>query len=135
MAGCLAGGFATDLLVRRLGLAWGRRVPCILSYGGAAISYGFCFLLEDPLAIVTLLVISSFLGDFGSGSLWCTYQDIGGPYSGTVLGVGNMCGNIGAAIGIVVVTRLAASNRLVGQLCSLGRRLCDWSAGLAGNRS
>ncbi len=108
MAGCLFGGVATDRLVRRLGLVWGRRAPCIFSYGGAAISYGLCFLMDAPWAIVSLLVLSSFLGDFGLGPLWCTYQDLGGPYSGTVLGVGNMCGNIGAAIGISLVPRLAA---------------------------
>lgn len=109
MAGCLAGGFATDLLVRRLGLAWGRRTPCIISHGGAAVSYGLCFFLDDPRAIVTLLVISSFLGDFGLGAVWCTYQDIGGPYAGTVLGVGNMCGNIGAAMASSFVPRFAES--------------------------
>jgi sugar phosphate permease len=107
MAGCLTGGLATDRLVRRLGLAWGRRVPCIASYGGAAIAYGICFGLEQPAAIVTLLVLASFLGDFGLGALWCTYQDIGRAYSGTVLGVGNMCGNIGAAIATSLVPRLA----------------------------
>ncbi len=107
MAGCLAGGFATDLLVRRLGLAWGRRMPCLISYGGAALAYVVCFGLEDPRAIVAALVMASFLGDFGLGSLWCTYQDIGGPYAGTVLGVGNMCGNIGAAIASSYVIRLA----------------------------
>jgi MFS family permease len=108
MAGCLLGGVATDRLVRSWGLVWGRRAPCIFSYGGAAVSYGLCFLMDAPWAIVSLLVISSFLGDFGLGPLWCTYQDLGGPYSGTVLGVGNMCGNIGAAIGISLVPRLAA---------------------------
>src|SRR5690606_35721999 len=107
MVGCLAGGMATDRLDRKLGLVWGRRVPCLLSYGGAAVSYAICFLLDDPMAIVTLLVISSLLGDFGLGALWCTYQDLGSSYSGTVLGVGNMCGNIGAAIGISLVPRLA----------------------------
>ncbi|MEX2315863.1 MAG: MFS transporter [Pirellulales bacterium] len=107
MAGCLSGGFATDILVRRLGLTWGRRAPCIFSYVGAAISYGICFFLDDPRAIVTLLVISSFLGDFGLGSVWCTYQDIGGAYAGTVLGVGNMCGNIGAAMASSFIPRLA----------------------------
>ncbi len=107
MAGCLAGGFATDLLVRRLGLAWGRRVPCIISYGGAALATSFASGSTIPRAIVALLVIASFLGDFGLGSLWCTFQDIGGPYAGTVLGVGNMCGNIGAAIATSFVPRLA----------------------------
>jgi sugar phosphate permease len=108
MAGCLAGGLATDLLVHRLGLTWGRRAPCLFSYGGAALVYGACFWLDDPRAIVTLLVIASFLGDFGLGPLWCTYQDIGGAYAGTVLGTGNMCGNIGAALASSFIPRLAA---------------------------
>ncbi len=109
MVGCLTGGIATDRLVRRLGLTWGRRVPCMISYGGASLVYATCFFLEDPLAIVTLLIIASLLGDFGLGALWCTYQDLGGSFAGTVLGVGNMCGNLGAAIGISVVMRLAQS--------------------------
>ncbi len=109
MVGCLTGGMATDRLVRRLGLAWGRRVPCLISYGGASLAYAMCFFLEDPLAIVSLLIIASLLGDFGLGALWCTYQDLGGSFAGTVLGVGNMCGNLGAAIGISVVMRLAQS--------------------------
>lgn len=107
MAGCLSGGFATDRLVRRFGLAWGRRAPCIASYCAAAMTYGACYSLDDPRAIVTLLVVASFLGDFGLGSMWCTYQDIGGPYAGTVLGVGNMCGNIGAAMASSFIPRLA----------------------------
>ncbi len=107
MSGCLAGGFATDALVRRLGLVWGRRAPCMIAYGGAAIAYALCFLLDDPRAIVAMLVVASFLGDFGLGSVWCTYQDIGNAYAGTVLGVGNMCGNIGAAMATSFVPRLA----------------------------
>jgi sugar phosphate permease len=107
MAGCLVGGIATDVLVRRLNLVWGRRVPCLVSYGGASIAYVCCFAVDDPKALVAILVVASFLGDFGLGPLWCTYQDLGGPYSGTVLGVGNMAGNIGAAIGLSLVPRLA----------------------------
>jgi ACS family glucarate transporter-like MFS transporter len=108
MAGCLTGGLATDFLVRRLGLTWGRRVPSLISYGGAAISYAICFGLDDVNAIVVWLIISSFLGDFALGALWSTYQDIGGAYAGTVLGAGNMCGNIGAAVAASLIVRLAA---------------------------
>lgn len=107
MVGCLTGGMATDRLVRRWGLVWGRRVPCMISYGGAAAVYAVCFFLDSPWAIVALLIVASLLGDFGLGALWCTYQDLGGSFAGTVLGVGNMCGNIGAAIGISLVPRLA----------------------------
>ncbi len=108
MAGCLTGGLATDFLVRRFGLTWGRRVPGLISYGGAAISYAICFGLEDVNAIVVWLIVSSFLGDFALGALWSTYQDIGGVYAGTVLGAANMCGNIGAACAASLIVRLAA---------------------------
>lgn len=55
---------------------------------------------------MTVLVVASFFGDFALGALWATYQDIGGPWSGTVLGWANMCGNIGAACAISVIGRL-----------------------------
>jgi MFS family permease len=108
MAGCLTGGLATDYLVRRFGLTWGRRVPGLISYGGAAVSYAICFGLEDVNAIVVWLFVSSFLGDFALGALWSTYQDIGGVYAGTVLGTANMCGNIGAACAASLIVRMAA---------------------------
>ncbi|HEX3726019.1 MAG TPA: MFS transporter, partial [Pirellulales bacterium] len=108
MAGCLAGGFATDFLVARLGLVWGRRIPGIISYGGAALGLLGVWAMNDVAAIVSLLVLSSFLGDFALGSIWATSQDIGGPFAGTVLGWSNMCGNIGAAVAISVIGRLVA---------------------------
>ncbi len=106
MAGCLSGGFATDWLVRRVGLLWGRRIPGLISYGGAALGLSGCWALDDASAIVALLIVSSFLGDFALGAMWATYQDIGGPFAGTVLGWANMCGNIGAACAISVIPRL-----------------------------
>ena len=131
MAGCLAGGLATDFLVKRVGLRWGRRIPGMVSYGGAAIGLCVCWSLDDVTAIVTVLVITSFFGDFALGVMWSTYQDIGGPYAGTVLGWANMCGNIGAACAISVIGRIvedygwsptfvmAASAYLLGALCWL----------------
>ncbi|HEV3136246.1 MAG TPA: MFS transporter, partial [Pirellulales bacterium] len=106
MAGCLCGGFATDWLVRRLGLCWGRRIPGLVSYGGAALGLSACWAFDDPNLIVTLLIVSSFFGDFALGAMWATYQDIGGPFAGTVLGWANMCGNIGAACAISLIPRL-----------------------------
>lgn len=109
MAGCLCGGIATDWLVRRVGLVWGRRLPGMISYGGAAVLYAICFVQRDVDAIVALLIAASFFGDFALGAMWATYQDIGGPWSGTVLGWANMCGNIGAACAASLVPRLADS--------------------------
>jgi sugar phosphate permease len=108
MAGCLAGGFATDWLMRRAGLAWGRRLPGMLGHGGAALCMTLCWLLDDRSAIVALLVAASFLGDFALGGVWASFQDIGGKYAGTVLGFANMCGNVGAALAISLIGRLQA---------------------------
>ncbi|HTM55262.1 MAG TPA: MFS transporter [Pirellulales bacterium] len=109
MAGCLAGGLATDWLVKRAGLVWGRRVPGVLCCGGAAIIYAVCYGLHDPTAIVWALVLASFFGDFALGAMWATCQDIGRAYSGTVLGAANMFGNIGAACAASLIARLAAN--------------------------
>jgi hypothetical protein len=60
MAGCLAGGVATDAIVKRLGLVWGRRLPGMISYGGAALLYAACFTQVDARTIVGLLIAASF---------------------------------------------------------------------------
>jgi sugar phosphate permease len=106
MAGCLAGGAATDFLIARVGLVWGRRLPGIIAHGGAAMGLAGCWWLDSPSAIIVLLIASSFLGDFALGSIWASFQDIGGVYAGTVLGVSNMCGNIGAACAISAIGRI-----------------------------
>lgn len=111
MAGCLCGGWVTDWFVPRLGLCWGRRLPAIVSYCGAALAYAACWALADVDLIVAALVAASFLGDFASGAMWATFQDIGGSFSGTVFGWGNMCGNIGAACSISLIGRLVDHNR------------------------
>jgi sugar phosphate permease len=108
MAGCLSGGLATDWLVKRLGLPWGRRLPGLISCGGAAVVYAGCWSLDDPNAIVAALVVASFFGDFALGAMWATCQDIGASYAGTVLGAANMFGNIGAAVAASLIARLAS---------------------------
>ena len=106
MAGCLVGGLGTDFLLRRVGQRWARRIPGMVSYGGASLGLAAVWSLDDVGAIVTMLVITSFLGDFALGAIWATAQDIGGPLAGTVLGWANMCGNIGAAVAISLIGRM-----------------------------
>jgi ACS family glucarate transporter-like MFS transporter len=106
MAGCLVGGLGTDWLLRRVGLPWARRIPGILGYGGAGLGFILCWTLDDMRAIVVMLVVCSFLSDFALGSIWASFQDIGGPYCGTVLGWSNMCGNMAAACAISIIPRL-----------------------------
>ena len=53
--------------------------------------------LTNVWLLVAIMIAISFTIDFGLGASWACYQDIGGRHVATVLGVGNMCGNFGAA--------------------------------------
>jgi len=98
IAGGMSGGKATDVFVRRFGRAWGRRLPGMIS--GVAVCG--LYLLVPRLAglwwFVGVMILVAFTIDFGLGASWASYQDIGGRHVASVLGVGNMCGNLGAAI-------------------------------------
>jgi nitrate/nitrite transporter NarK len=98
MAGGLTGGRATDVFVRKYGRAWGRRLPGMC----AGIIVCGLYLLVPRLPglwwFVAVMIAVAFTIDFGLGATWASYQDIGGRHVASVLGVGNMCGNLGAAI-------------------------------------
>ncbi len=96
MVGGVLGGMATDRLVRRVGLTWGRRIPGIIANGGAALAYALSLSTDNVIIQVALFASAGFLVDFGLGSLWAVYQDIGGKHVATVLGFANMCGNLSA---------------------------------------
>ncbi len=107
MAGSVSGGLATDALVRRYGLVWGRRLPGIIASSGAGLLYAACLGIDNVYALVVIFAGAYFLIDLGLGSIWSTYQDIGGRHVATVLGFANMCGNLGAAIFAGVIGYLA----------------------------
>ena len=111
MAGCLSGGFATDLLVRKHGLVWGRRIPGMLSGFGAAVAIGCCMGIDQVLLIILMLSCVYFLADLFLGTTWSTYQDIGGAYVGSILGFANMCGNLGAALSTRIIGSLAEESQ------------------------
>ena len=98
MAGCLSGGWITDRVVRRFGLVWGRRLPALLACGGPALAYVGCVLTDNLVVLLLLLGSVWFLADLWNAAAWSTYQDIGGVHVGSVLAIGNMCGNLGAAV-------------------------------------
>ncbi|WP_425613773.1 MFS transporter [Anatilimnocola sp. NA78] len=98
MAGGVVGGIAADLFRRKLGPIWGRRVPGMLAGGLAGAAYLTFPYVGDIRVFVGLMLIVSFTIDFGLGSLWATYQDIGGRHVGSVLGFANMWGNLGAGL-------------------------------------
>jgi ACS family glucarate transporter-like MFS transporter len=96
--GGLIGGASTDLLVRRFGLAWGRRLPGLCAGGIVCALYFVASQLHDVWLFVGCMVLVSFTIEFGLGASWAIYQDIAGRHVASVLGIGNMCGNLAAGV-------------------------------------
>lgn len=107
MLGCLIGGFVSDIVVHRLGIYWGRRATPMIGMGLAVILYGIGSQMTDVYILIGIFTAVSFLVDFELSSRWSACQDIGGKYTATVLGFGNMCGNLAAAIFPTVIGYLA----------------------------
>ncbi len=98
-AGMLTGGWATDRLTRAVGPRWGRALPLALSRFLAVQAYLILCLFDlGPYAATAALAVVAFATDFGSPAVWAFNLDVGGRYIGSVLGWGNMWGNLGAAL-------------------------------------
>ncbi|MEO2034758.1 MAG: MFS transporter [Planctomycetaceae bacterium] len=97
-AGMLAGGAFTDLATRRFGRRWGRALPMSSSRFLAMGAYIAC--LFEPSAQVCMILFSivAFATALGTPASWAFTQDVGGRHVGSVLGWGNMWGNLGAAV-------------------------------------
>jgi ACS family glucarate transporter-like MFS transporter len=97
LAGNIFGGWLGDRAVARYGLRWGRRAAGLTSSILAALIYLAAQWTDNLWLFVAEMIAISFLSDLVLGSLWATYQDIGGGNTAVVLGFANMCGNLGAA--------------------------------------
>jgi sugar phosphate permease len=97
IVGMLCGGKLTDWLVPRIGLKWGRRLP----WGGSRFigmtAFLICPFLGTPWAVTIALGVVAISTDLGTAAGWAFCQDVGGKNVGSVLGWGNMWGNLGAA--------------------------------------
>jgi ACS family glucarate transporter-like MFS transporter len=111
IAGCLCGGLATDWLVARLGLVWGRRLPGLIACCGGASMYLASLTLHSAQTVVIAFACVYFLNDFLLGALWSAVQDVGRRNSGSMFGFINMSGNLGAAAFTPVIGILAKADR------------------------
>jgi ACS family glucarate transporter-like MFS transporter len=111
MLGSFAGGAAADRFVKLYGLKWGRRLPGLTAGIVAGVLYLVAMQLTSVWPLVALMIAISFTIDYGLGAIWASYQDIGGRHVATVLGIGNMFGNWGAAGFGYYIGVLAKSDR------------------------
>jgi len=99
MAGDVVGGALTDVLFRRTGNAkLARRVvaaPAMLASGLFLIPAATT---RDTWTCVVCLAASFFFLEWVIGPAWAVPMDVGGQFSGTVTGVMNMAGALGASL-------------------------------------
>ncbi len=108
--GSITGGILADILRRKFGPIWGRRIPGMIAGFIAAGVYIVSLFVDNVLVFLFLMSLIYFLTDLGLGALWATYQDFGGKYVSSVLGFANMCGNLGAAGFTIVIGYLAEAD-------------------------
>lgn len=115
--GMYLGGWWTDLATRFAGRKWGRRLPVLATRFTAGLGYLACVLLSAfvqpgssntwlPWAYVAALCLMAFSVDMGNPAVWGYAQDVGGKYTGSILGWANMWGNLGAAIAPIIYNRV-----------------------------
>ena len=102
MAGNLAGGFASQAMVRRLGLKWGRRSIGVIGLGAAAL-----LTIAVPLSdhwLLVLILLSLIYGGitFQQPTMFAVALDIGGKYAGAVTGAVNTAAQIGSLVSSVL---------------------------------
>jgi MFS family permease len=97
--GCIVGGRLSDWLMQRTGnRRWSRSLVGVVGFGGA----GLCMLSAGfvPLAwqAVCLLCLASLINDMAIPVIWAVCADVGGRHAGTVSGIMNMAGGVGAIL-------------------------------------
>ena len=97
LSGMLFGGWWCDMLTRRFGQRWGRRLPFLTGSGVCIVAYLLCPLLGSPVAVAVACGVVAFASDSVGPAVWAISQDIGGRYVASTLAWSNMWGNFGAS--------------------------------------
>jgi sugar phosphate permease len=103
MIGDIAGGTLTDALFRRTKrLTFSRRVVAAPALLGAAVFLIPAATTSEAMTAIVCLAASNFFLEMVLGPAWAVPMDVAGPSSGTVTGVMNMTGAVGASISPLV---------------------------------
>jgi ACS family glucarate transporter-like MFS transporter len=101
--GMLSGGQVTDRLVSRVGVRWARRIPWIVANIICILAFAICPLLHSAWMVTAMMATVAFWVDFSVPATWAFTQDVGGKHVGSILGFGNMWGNLGAAVSPILL--------------------------------
>jgi MFS family permease len=125
---CLAGGFFSDLFIRRTGnLKMARRLFGVCGHGLCALCYFSALASNSAFTFFLAISLAAFFNDMTMGPAWACCQDIGKKYAAIVAGAMNTIGNLGGAVaGWVTGTLL--QNSLEAHAASLNIAVADLTA-------
>lgn len=109
----LLGGLASDRLVRRVGLTWGRRWIGFTGLCCLAIFTGATLCTREKLPTVLFLAVGYAGADFMLPVAWAVCLDVGGRHAGAVSGAMNMAGQAASFLSSVAfgyIVSLAGEN-------------------------
>jgi len=97
------GGFFSDRIARRFGLAAGRRVPAAFGYTLAAVCIFSASAATEPRTAAVLIALAAATCMLTTAPAWSTCIDIGGEHSATVGATMNTAGQIAAIASAPIV--------------------------------
>jgi ACS family glucarate transporter-like MFS transporter len=103
-----AGGWLSDLLVRRWGVTWGRRAVPLTALLAAGVLLALGARTGNGYAAAVYLALSTACVLSVEGPFWATMMEIAGPSSGTGGGVMNLGSNLGGMISPALTPWLAS---------------------------
>ena len=95
---CLAGGSLSDVIIRRWGKAWSRRLVGIAGLSLAGISILAVPWANNTPTLGFLLILAFFGNDLAMAPAWAAAADIGDRYTGVLSGTMNMMASFMAAL-------------------------------------
>jgi MFS family permease len=101
--GSLVGGGLSDRLVPILGKRWGRSLVGVVGFLGAGTCVLATGLVTATWQAVTLLCLAFLVNDLAIPVIWAACADIGGRYAGTLSGVMNTAGGVGAILSPLLI--------------------------------
>ncbi len=100
--GNASGGFASDALVRRLGLKWGRRACGMMGAGVSALALVTALLTADKILVLVFLGLAYMGVAFVQPTAFTVCIDIARRYAGAVAGAMNTAAQCGAFLCSIV---------------------------------
>lgn len=102
--GSLFSGFVCAFLIGRTGnVKRVRRSMALLGFTSAGVMLLVFAKLQNPIAAIAALTLSSFAAEFPGPVSWTTCMDLGGRYVGSLAGAMNTLGQLGGTVAPAVI--------------------------------